>query len=202
MRLRLTAAPTSGGPSADESGHDVQHRHGRADGEHPERHDDDRLVHVRGRDELTQREETEEERRGEDVRRHEDPADHHPRQEGAHRRKDTPLRPEQINRLVAIEEELVDVYIEECQPKKWPDTSNAQNRGDRYWFKKNALATLTLVGRIQTVLRDARGDGSGAGEQKDPPPGQLDPAEDIEQEAARLEKQGVALLRKHAKGKG
>jgi len=110
------------------------------------------------------------------------------------------VRPEQIERLVRLEEQLVDVFGEECQPATWPDTSTAQNRGDRYWFKKNALATLTLVGRIQTVLRDARGDG-GSGEQPQdpkalPPAGDGIEEESIEKEAARLEKSGVALLAK------
>lgn len=111
------------------------------------------------------------------------------------------MRPEQIEKLVSLEEELVDVYIHECQPKKWPGMKKAADRGDRYWHKKNALATLTLVGRIQTVLRDARTDGgAGGGEGKVGEPKRPDDTHiDIEAEAAALEKQGVAVLKRHAK---
>lgn len=107
------------------------------------------------------------------------------------------MRSEQIDRLVAIEEELVDVFTNECKPKAWPTMRDVQSRGDRYWHKKNALATLTLVGRIQTVLRDARGDG-GSGKEGEPGGGSgLDEEKLHEQEAARLEKIGVAVLKRH-----
>lgn len=106
------------------------------------------------------------------------------------------MRPEQIDRLVGLEEQLVDVFTDECKPKAWPGMKDTQSRGDRYWHKKNALATLTLVGRIQTVLRDARGEG-GAGKEAGGPEGELDEEKLREQEAARLERAGVAVLRKH-----
>lgn len=113
------------------------------------------------------------------------------------------MRPEQVTSLVALEEQLVDVFADECKPGEWPTMKDVQSRGDRYWHKKNALATLTLVGRIQTVLRDARTDGGTEkhGNDKNEP---ADPERDesIEQEAARLEKQGVALLKRHAKRRG
>lgn len=111
------------------------------------------------------------------------------------------MRPEQVERLAKIEEDLVDIFTTECEPKKWPGMASVQERGDRYWHKKNALATLQLVGRIQTVLRDARPD-SGAGEA---PKGDLRPdgegrdPDEIEREAAALEKKGVAILKRHAK---
>jgi hypothetical protein len=111
------------------------------------------------------------------------------------------MRPEQVETLARIETELVDVFTEECQPAKWPGMKDAEARGDRYWHKKNALATLTLVGRIQTVLRDARGDGGG---EKPLPEGQApgrgdDDGLDIEKEAKRLEAQGAKVLKLHEK---
>lgn len=110
------------------------------------------------------------------------------------------MRPEQIAKLTEIEEQLVDIFTTEAKVAEWPDMKTAQSRGDRYWHKKNALATLTLVGRIQTVLRDIR-TGEGGGE-KEREPGEAEPARTIEQEAAALEKQGVALLRKHRAKRG
>jgi len=111
------------------------------------------------------------------------------------------MRPEQITTLVSLEEQLVDVFSAECKPGEWPDMKTAQSRGDRYWHKKNALSTLTLVNRIQTVLRDLRTSEGGTGEQGkgegQKPAGADLNSESIEQEAARLEKQGVALLKRH-----
>lgn len=109
------------------------------------------------------------------------------------------MRPEQITQLATLEEQLIDVFVKECQPKKWPGMANAGDRGDRYWFKKNALSTLTLAARIQTVLRDGRADG-GAGETK-PPSSNPDGLgeKSIEQEADELVKAGVAILARHAK---
>jgi hypothetical protein len=109
------------------------------------------------------------------------------------------MRPEQVTALVALEEQLVDLFSAECKPGEWPDMKTVQSRGDRYWHKKNALATLTLVGRIQTVLRDARTDGGAAGEEGKGEPRSGDGEASIEREAAALEKQGVALLRRHEK---
>lgn len=108
------------------------------------------------------------------------------------------MRPEQIQKLTELEEQLVDVFAEECKPEEWPGMKDQQARGDRFWFKKNALATLAIVGRIQTVLREIRVDGGTEQPGKGDPSRDLD-EESIEQEAARLEKQGVALLKKHAK---
>lgn len=108
------------------------------------------------------------------------------------------MRPEQITRLAAIEEKLVDLFAEECKPDDWPGMGTAKDRGDRYWYKKNALATLTIVGRIQTVLRDLRaGDGAAGGKAGGNAPPDPSRDESIEEEAARLEKQGVSLLKKH-----
>lgn len=110
------------------------------------------------------------------------------------------MRPEQIAKLVTLEEELVDVFSTECKPKDWPGLATAQQRGDRYWHKKNALATLTLVGRIQTVLRDARTDGGTEKPKDEEPRGGRD-EESLEREAERLEAEGVAVLRRHEKKK-
>jgi hypothetical protein len=104
------------------------------------------------------------------------------------------MTPEQITKLAAIEEQLVDVFVEECKPEGWPKMEDKESRGDRYWHKKNALATLTIVGRIQTVLRDVRTGGeSGAGENPDDDEGE----ETKQQEAERLAKQGIELLERH-----
>lgn len=111
------------------------------------------------------------------------------------------MRPEQIDRLVALEEELADVFVKECQPKAWPKTETQQGRGDRYWYKKNALATLTLVSRIQTVLREIRA-GDGGGEKSPGRPAGADGEETRDEEIRRLNREGIAILDRHRKRQG
>lgn len=98
------------------------------------------------------------------------------------------MTPEQMKKLAGIEEALCDVFIAESQTEEWPDMETKEGRGDRYWHKRNALATLTIVGRLQVLLRDARSE----------QPPQAPREESIEDEAERLEKLGVSLLRKRS----
>jgi hypothetical protein len=64
------------------------------------------------------------------------------------------MRPDQYERLQALSEKLTDVFLTEADPTTWTGANTplaemtAQQRGDRYWEKKNAVATLSLVGRI------------------------------------------------------
>jgi len=110
------------------------------------------------------------------------------------------MRPEQVTRLAAIEEALIDVFIAEAEPKRMPGMKTAQDRGDRYWFKKNALATLRLVANIQTVLREINvGDQGG---DANPKPAETDGTKEREAEAAALTKQGIAILDRHRKARG
>ncbi len=97
------------------------------------------------------------------------------------------MRPEHIKELAQIEEQLVEVFQGECKPDEWPGMGTVQDRADRYWHKKNALATLNLVARIQTVVRDAKHVGKPA-----------EPEDEIEREARRLAKQGQAVVRRYA----
>lgn len=62
------------------------------------------------------------------------------------------MRADQLEKLRALQERLADVFIEEADPEKWPDMSTRDARGDRYWMKKNANASLVLVGRIENLL--------------------------------------------------
>jgi len=110
------------------------------------------------------------------------------------------MRPEQVSKLASIEEQLIDVFIAEAEPGKLPGMKTAQDRGDRYWFKKNALATLRLVANIQTVLREIQsGDG---GDNKQPKPSEADDSETREKEIERLNKEGIAILERHRKRQG
>lgn len=65
------------------------------------------------------------------------------------------MRDDQIVRLQALTERLGEVVISEIDPHNWPGHDKTlteltqQERGDRYWCKKNAAATMTLL--LKTV---------------------------------------------------
>lgn len=50
-----------------------------------------------------------------------------------------------VERLVELQGELLEVFMEEADPKKWPKGDTPEGRGDRAWLKKNALLTGGLV---------------------------------------------------------
>lgn len=68
------------------------------------------------------------------------------------------MRPDQIQRLNDLQEKLADVVLDEADPDMWPGAGIAaadmtqQERGDRYWCKKNAAATFALLERTRSVL--------------------------------------------------
>jgi hypothetical protein len=68
------------------------------------------------------------------------------------------MRQDQYERLQALEEKLADVFIGEAEPEKWPGhgldpgVMDQKTRGDRYWVKKNAVATLSLMQRVAVTL--------------------------------------------------
>ena len=109
------------------------------------------------------------------------------------------MRQEQFERLQALHEKLVDVFLDEADPEKWPGqgielaSMDAKTRGDRYWSKKNAVATIALTQRIQslaTVVRQA----SAAGAGEEAPEAVADPEEDLDRQVADAEKDAKRLL--------
>lgn len=72
------------------------------------------------------------------------------------------MRPDQYIKLNALSEQLADVFMEEANPDKWPgagqelEEMDKQTRGDRYWSKKNAVATLTLIGKVEAITATAK----------------------------------------------
>lgn len=61
-------------------------------------------------------------------------------------------------RLTALCDKLTDVVLTESNPDNWPGAGKAQKdftkdeRGDRYWEKKNAAATLTLLVKVHSLI--------------------------------------------------
>ena len=67
------------------------------------------------------------------------------------------MRADQLTRLNVLSEGLADVLIDEADPASWPgagtrlaDLTKA-DRGDRYWCKKNAFATVALLARVEQL---------------------------------------------------
>jgi len=57
------------------------------------------------------------------------------------------MRPDQLQRIRDLSEQLADTFIAEADPGEWSGDGKApadltqQERGDRYWCKRNAMAT-------------------------------------------------------------
>jgi hypothetical protein len=72
------------------------------------------------------------------------------------------MRQDQFEQLQQRAEQLVDVFLNESDPEKWPgkgiEPANMDKgtRGDRYWCKKDAVATLACAQRITNLLQVIR----------------------------------------------
>lgn len=70
------------------------------------------------------------------------------------------MRQDQIERLRELSEKLADVVLEEADPETWPGAGQPladitqEERGNRYWCKKNAAATFSLLERTHSLLTD------------------------------------------------
>lgn len=61
-------------------------------------------------------------------------------------------------RLTALSDKLTDVVLVEADPDTWPgagkppEKHTKDERGDRYWCKKNAAASLTLLVKVHSLI--------------------------------------------------
>ncbi len=108
------------------------------------------------------------------------------------------MRQDQFEALQARGEQLVDVFLAESDPTKWPGHGIAPaamektTRGDRYWCKKDAVATLACAQRIFNLVQVIR-------ERSIPtPPADSEGEEKVEDsldaEVAAAEKQAKEML--------
>lgn len=115
------------------------------------------------------------------------------------------MRQDQFEMLQALSEKLTDVFLDEANPDKWPgrgvDLANLsqQSRGDLYWTKKNAVATLSLIGRVASLTQVIRMQGG-----EPLPPGAEPPADgehdSLDAEIKEAEKEAQRLLDDIQKG--
>ena len=106
------------------------------------------------------------------------------------------MRPDQLERLQDLSEKLAEVVLEEADPAEWPGANtplaalSQQERGDRYWCKKNAAATFALLERTTSLLTDA----------KDLRNNRPEDDADMEKQIAAKEREASKLLDKVMKG--
>lgn len=107
------------------------------------------------------------------------------------------MRQEQFQALQERAEQLIDVFLAESNPEEWPGAGIApaamdqKTRGNRYWVKRNAVATLACAQRIIGLVDVARAK-TAAGDDN---PGAVTEGDDeLEQEVAAAEKEAAALM--------
>lgn len=111
------------------------------------------------------------------------------------------MRDDQYTKLKALQEKLADVVINEANPDTWtgngktPADLTRDERGDRYWCKKNAAATLSVMMRIYSVAGMVERAGGTAPEL----PAGADGETDLDREVAAAEREARSILTKIAK---
>jgi len=107
------------------------------------------------------------------------------------------MRKDQIDRLNELSEKLTDVFLEEADPDQWPGSGKPladltmQDRGDRYWSKKNAAATLTVIMKTVNIVGVV---------QQGKNPADPQSGDDMDKEIKEAEKEAERLLNKIQNG--
>lgn len=117
------------------------------------------------------------------------------------------MRQDQFERLTEYAEKLIDVLVQEMNPDNWPGSGvdpnkmDAQTRGDRFWAKKNPIATVTLAMKLNSLIdltrRQTAGDGGAAAVDDHP-----EADDGLEGEVKRAEKEAAKFLEKVQKAAG
>lgn len=105
-------------------------------------------------------------------------------------------------RLTALSNKLTDVVLEEADPDNWAggnkrvNALTKQERGDRYWDKKNAAASLTLLIKVHSLIgMQARGGTPSGNPRRD------DEAFALGQQVSKAEREAAAIIERLQKGK-
>jgi hypothetical protein len=113
------------------------------------------------------------------------------------------MRDDQYQRLQALTEKLMDVFLTEADPENWPgvgilpNAMDKETRGNRYWCKKDAAATLTLNMRAITMIDAIRRRTPEAGAPLDAQAPDVDNHEDsLDKEIDSVEKEAARLMAK------
>lgn len=115
------------------------------------------------------------------------------------------MRQDQFDKVQDIYEKLTDVFVVEGDPDNWsgaglkPDQMTRETRGDRYWCKRNAVATLSMMARLQNLtqtVRDASNRGGGT------PAEVVEEESELDKEIDAAEKEANKLIRELQTGVG
>lgn len=110
------------------------------------------------------------------------------------------MRKDQIERMQEISEKLADVFLEEADPDQWPgngkpiDKLSPAERGDRYWSKKNAAATLVVIMKTVNIVDTIQRNGK--------PPGENEGGDDTDKEIKAAEREAAKVLERIQSGAG
>lgn len=108
------------------------------------------------------------------------------------------MRQDQFEALQKRGEQLVDVFLAESDPTKWPGhglepaTMEKTTRGDRYWCKKDAVATLACAQRIFNLVQVIRE--RSAPDLPPGPDGEAPVEDSLDEEVAAAEAEATKLL--------
>ncbi len=108
------------------------------------------------------------------------------------------MRLDQIAKMQVLSEGLAEVVIDEADPATWPGAGKPgaeltkEERGDRYWSKKNAAATMTLLVKVMSITGMLHRTGGEAPTD--------DAAQELDAEVTQAEQQALALLERAGKG--
>lgn len=101
------------------------------------------------------------------------------------------MRDDQLKRMAELSEKLAEVVLEEADPDLWPGAGvpladmTTQDRGDRYWSKKNAAATFALLVRTEEIVERVKN-----------PQDEARHGEDLDALIGQAEKKAEALLKR------
>lgn len=107
------------------------------------------------------------------------------------------MRDDQITRLQALSERLGEVVINEVDPRNWPGDGKTpaeltqEERGNRYWCKKNAAATMTLLLKVVNI--------AGVMNRQKPAPDAGHAIDELDGELAAAEREAQAIIERMQK---
>ncbi|MNN43821.1 hypothetical protein D3C81_1580790 [compost metagenome] len=108
------------------------------------------------------------------------------------------MRDDQITRLQALSERLGEVVITEVDPHNWPGDGKTpaeltqEERGNRYWCKKNAAATMTLLLKVVNI--------AGIMNRQKPAPDAGHGIDELDGELAAAEREAQAIIERMQQG--
>ena len=109
------------------------------------------------------------------------------------------MRADQYARLQALADKLIDVALDESDPETWSGHGKRMSdltrdeRGDRYWCKRNAAATMALTMKVYSLTGHIERNG-GTLPPDAPPDPEADLRDELEAEISAAEREAAALI--------